>query len=139
MAEPREELDEEPPETNLELQDCSEEQWRLYREEQAARLMQAAAESQATPSSSVQGGVSTMQAVDTVTTASAASTLMSGTLRTQRSTTTTVQSERDHQDLQKMFNFHKHDQSWKVPIIEFKDRILDIVGGEKINLKTLTS
>ena len=136
MAEPRDELAEEPPETNLELQDCSEEEWRLYREEQAARLMQAAAESQATPSSSVQGGVSTMQAVDTVTTASAASTLKSGT---QRSTTTTLQSERDHQDLQKMFNFHKHDQSWKVPIIEFKDKILDIVGGEKISLITRAS
>ena len=135
MAEPRDELAEEPPETNLELQDCSEEEWRLYREQQAARLMEAAAESQATPSSSVQGGVSTMQAVDTVTTASAASTLKSGTLR---SNTTTVQSERDHQDLQKMFDFQKHDQSWKVPIIEFKDRILDIVGGKKINLKTLT-
>ena len=136
MAEPRDELAEEPPETNLELQDCSEEEWRLYREEQAARLMQAAAESQATPSSSVQGGVSTMQAVDTVTTASMASTLKSGT---QRSTTTTLQSERDHQDLQKMFNFHKHDQSWKVPIIEFKDKILDIVGGEKISLITRAS
>ena len=136
MAEPRDELAEEPPETNLELQDCSEEEWRLYREEQAARLMQAAAESQATPSSSVQGGVSTMQAVDTVTTASAASTLKSGT---QRSTTTTLQTERDHQDLQKMFNFHKHDQSWKVPIIEFKDKILDIVGGEKISLITRAS
>ena len=135
MAEPRDELAEEPPETNLELQDCSEEEWRLYREEQAARLMQAAAESQATPSSSVQGGVSTMQAVDTVTTASAASTLKSGT---QRSTTTTLQSERDHQDLQKMFNFHKHDQSWKVPIIEYKDKILDIVAGEKITPLTLT-
>ena len=77
-----------------------------------------------------------MQAVDTVTTASAASTLKSGT---QRSTTTTLQSERDHQDLQKMFNFHKHDQSWKVPIIEFKDKILDIVGGEKISLITRAS
>ena len=43
------------------------------------------------------------------------------------------------QDLQKMFNFHKKDLSWKVPIIKFKDKILDIVGGENISPLLLTS
>ena len=57
-------------------------------------------------------------------------------MRTQRSA---AQSDMDTQDLQKMFNFHKQDLSWKVPIIKFKDKILDIVGGENISPPLLTS
>ena len=33
---------------------------------------------------------------------------------------------------EKMFNFHEQEASFKVPIIEYKDKILDIVGGENI-------
>ena len=127
----RDELADVPPDTNLDLQDCSEEEWRRFREEEAAKLMAAAAETPSIPSSSVVVGGSTstmLGRLDTVTTASTACTLKSGTL-TQRSA---VPSDRDTQDLQKMFDFHKQENSWKVPIIEFKDKILDIVGGEKI-------
>ena len=139
MNEPRDELAEVPPDTNLDLQDCSEEEWRRYREEQAARLMEAAAKIQSTPSSSVVGGpISTMQALDSVTAASAVSTMKSGTLGTLRSQRSTIVPDRDLQDLQKMFDFHKQDQSWKVPIISYKDKILDMVGGKKINLLSIT-
>ena len=132
--EERDELADVPPDTNLDLQDCSEEDWRKFQEEQAAKLMAAAAETPSIPSSSVVGGGSTstmLGRLDTVTTASTASTLKTGTLtlRTQRSA---VQSDRDTQDLQKMYNFQQQDFAWKVPIIEYKDMILDIVGGEKI-------
>ena len=133
--EERDELADVPPETNQDLQDCSEEEWRKFMEEQAAKLMAAAAETPSIPSSSVVGGGSTstmLGRLDTVTTASTASTLKSGTLttRTQRSA---VQSDRDTQDLQKMYNFHNQEFAWKVPIIEYKDKILDIVGGKKIS------
>ena len=137
----KDELAEVPPETNLDLQDCSEEEWRKFREQEAAKLMAAAAETPSIPSSSVVVGGSTstmLGRLDTVTTASAASTLKSGTLtlRTQRSA---AQSDMDTQDLQKMFNFSKQDLSWKVPIIAFKDKILDIVGGENFSPQFLTS
>ena len=127
MAEPRDELADVPPDTNLDLQDCSEEEWNKYRDLQTARLMEAAD----TPAESIPSvvGSSSLLGLDTVTTASMASTLRTGgTLTTQR--TTSVQSEMDHQDLQKMFDFRKQEFSWKVPIIEFKDMILNMVGGE---------
>ena len=76
----------------------------------------------------------TIQGVDTVTSATAstantASTLKSGTLRS-----TAVPYERDQQNLQEIYDFSNQELSWKIPIIEYKERILDIVGGEIYSL-----
>ena len=124
----KDELSEVPPETNLDLQDLGEEDWRKYREEQNARLMEVAAESRVV---SEVCPASTIQGVNTRTTAS---TIKSSTIKSSRiGRSTAVPFERDQQNLMEMFNFQNNDPSWKVPIIEFKDKILDIVGG-KISL-----
>ena len=137
-AEARDEMAENPPETNLDLQDCSEEDWNKFRQDQNMRLMEAAeTRAESIPSSSVMGSSSTMQCLDTVTgTAVSLRTVTgtSGTLMSRRSTT--AKSDWDHLDLQKLFNFHQPSpDAWKVPIIECKDKILDMVGG-KLDDKT---
>ena len=129
--EEKDELSENPPDTNRDLQDCSEEDWRKFREEQTAKLMAAPAKARAI--SEVEEAP-TIQGVDTVTSATAstantASTLKSGTLRS-----TAVPYERDQQNLQEIYDFSNQELSWKIPIIEYKERILDIVGGEIYSL-----
>ena len=81
MAEPVDELADVPPDTNLDLQDCSEEEWNKFRELQTLKLMEA--EDTAAESVPSVIGSSTVRGLDTVTTASMASTLkMGGTLTT---------------------------------------------------------
>ena len=77
----KDELAEVPPETNLDLQDCSEEEWNKFRDLQTLKLMEA--EDTAAESVPSVIGSSTVRGLDTVTTASMASTLkMGGTLTT---------------------------------------------------------
>ena len=100
-AEARDEMAENPPETNLDLQDCSEEDWNKFRQDQNMRLMEAAeTRAESIPSSSMMGSSSTMQGLDTVTgTAVSLRTVTgtSGTLMSRRSTT--AKSDWDHLDL----------------------------------------
>ena len=123
----KDELAEVPPETNLDLQDLGEEDWSKYREEQTARLMEAAAESRVF---SEVGPASTIQGVNTVTAASNIKTSTSTIKSSRTGRSNAVPFERDQQNLLEMFNFENQEPSWKVPIIEFKDKILDIVGGK---------
>ena len=131
-AEARDELAENPPETNLDLQDCSEEEWKKFRDVQVMRLMEAAeTQSESIPASSVMGRSSTMQGVDTVTGTAASLMTVSnttGTLMSQRSISS--KPNWDHQDLRQLFDFNQNDFAWKVPIIDYKDKILDMIGGE---------
>ena len=120
---------ENPPETNLDLQDCSEEEWNKFREVQVMRLMEAAeTQSESIPASSVMGSSSTMQGVDTVTGTAASLMTVSKTTGTQRSISS--KPNWDHQDLRQLFDFNRNDFAWKVPIIDYKDKILDMIGGE---------
>ena len=35
-------------------------------------------------------------------------------------------------DCRKMFNFNNHKDGWKLPIIDIKEKILDLVGGNQL-------
>ena len=132
-AEARDEMAENPPETNLDLQDCSEDEWEKFRQEQERRLTEAAqTQAESVPASSVMGSSSTMQGLDSVTDAAVSLRTVTGTSGTLMSCrSTTAKADWDHQDLRQIFNFEqKNPDVWRVPIIDFKDKILDLVGGK---------
>ena len=103
------------PDTNPDLHDCSEEDWARYRLEQVARLKQRTVEciGGSQVSSSVVG--SNVEGMESCTTA---------TLRTK------ADSVISDVDIWRQYSFDKQDQAWKVPIIDYKDKILECIGGE---------
>ena len=106
-----------PPDTNTDLQDCTEDQWKAYIKEQEAKLRQRASvpvyESQM--ASSVFS--SNMDGVESCARVTGAGSIVSrrGAPRA-------------------MCQDFEMEYSWKVPIIEFKDQIEDIVKGEVITV-----
>ena len=102
------------PETNPDLQDCSEEDWARYRQEQVARLVEKSAESVggSQVSSSVVG--SNVEGLESCTTA---------TLKTK------AESIISDGDIWRQYSFDKQDEAWKVPIIDYKNKILECIGG----------
>ena len=118
-AQEKDEMAGPPPETNKDLQDWTEAQWTTFRAGQEARLEEEAAREEGTLShySAVPG--SNLEGVESCTTATVVSSralprLPSG----------------DIQNLWTTYGFGRQDKSWQVPIIEYQDRIQDIIGGE---------
>ena len=110
----RDEMAGHAPDTNTDLQDCTEEEWKRFREEQQVRLREMTAVSHygSQCSSSVVG--SNLEGMDSCTTA------------TWRNKAESVLSD----DIWRQYSFDKQDEAWKVPIIDSKDNILDIIGGK---------
>ena len=108
-----------PPETNKDLEDWTEAQWTTFRAGQEARLEEEAAREEGTLSqySAVPG--SNLEGVESCTTATVVSSRALPRL-----------PRGDIQNLWTTYGFGRQDKSWQVPIIEYQDRIQDIIGGE---------
>ena len=114
----RSDFDEPPPETDQSLH-CSDAEWRNFIASEEDKLHRQAAESvhgasdRHTVVRSAMSGIEGLTMADTVTIPA-------------------NDTRDDDQDLRQMYNFNNHRDGWKLPIIDIKEKILDLVGGNQI-------
>ena len=114
----RSEFDEAPPETDPSLY-VTDAEWKEYIAKQERKLQRQATESvhgtsdDHTVVRSAMSGIEGLTMADTVTIPA-------------------NDTRDDDQDLRGMFNFNFHKDGWKLPIIDKKEKILDLVGGNQI-------
>eukprot|EP00092_Neocalanus_flemingeri_P009551 GFUD01010280.1.p1 GENE.GFUD01010280.1~~GFUD01010280.1.p1 ORF type:complete len:1519 (+),score=509.70 GFUD01010280.1:91-4647(+) len=114
----RSDFDEPPPETDPSLH-CSDADWRGFIANEEDKLCRQAAES-------VHGTSDRMTVVKSAMSGIEGDTMLD-------SVTIPANDMRDDdQDLRKMFNFDNNRDGWKLPIIDIKEKIIDLVGGNQI-------
>ena len=114
----RNEFDEPPPDSDPSFQ-CSDVEWRKFIQNEEMKLQQVAAESihgasdHMTVVRSAMSGIEGMSIADSMMVPANA-------------------SREDGQDLRKMFNFNNYKEGWKLPIIDMKEKILNLIGTNQI-------